>query len=57
MERVSRDCFTDGGALSEIMTLYDNVHVDGQPDSLQNKNSREHKSQQLVIKVSTSDIL
>ncbi|XP_052731141.1 DNA mismatch repair protein MSH3 isoform X2 [Vigna angularis] len=50
-EHVSRDCFIDGGALSEVMTLYDNMNVDGQPDSLQNKNLREHRSQQLVIKV------
>ncbi|BAT94198.1 hypothetical protein LR48_Vigan02g212900 [Vigna angularis] len=49
-EHVSRDCFIDGGALSEVMTLYDNMNVDGQPDSLQNKNLREHRSQQLVIK-------
>jgi len=56
VERLSRDCFTDGGALSEVMTLYENVHVDSLSDSTQSENSTEHRSQQL-IKVSTSNIL
>ncbi|KAK7357346.1 hypothetical protein VNO80_16630 [Phaseolus coccineus] len=50
VEHLSRDCFTDGGALSEVMTLYENVDVDSLSDSIQSKNSTEHRSQQLVIK-------
>lgn len=53
VERVSRDCFTAGGALAEVMTLYENMFVDNPSDSMQNNDSTENRSQQLVIKVST----
>lgn len=28
VERVSRDCFKDGGALAEVMSLYENMDED-----------------------------
>lgn len=33
VERCSRECFKDGGALAEVMTLYENM---GEDDSKQN---------------------
>ncbi|CAJ1977075.1 unnamed protein product [Sphenostylis stenocarpa] len=50
VERVSRDCFTDGGALSEVMTLFENMHLDSLSDSIESNDLTEHRSQQLVIK-------
>ncbi|XP_020222089.1 DNA mismatch repair protein MSH3 isoform X2 [Cajanus cajan] len=50
VERVSRDCFTGGGALAEVMTLYENMHVEGSSDSIQSNDLAENRSQQLVIK-------
>ncbi|RDY12800.1 DNA mismatch repair protein MSH3, partial [Mucuna pruriens] len=50
VERVSRDCFTDGGALAEVMTLYENMCVNSPSDSMQNNDMTENRSQQLVIK-------
>lgn len=61
MERASasRDCFTDGGALAEVMTLYENMDVesvDSPSDSIANNDLTEHRSQQMVAKVPTTDI-
>lgn len=50
VERVSRDCFSGGGTLAEVMTLYENMCVDSPSDSIQNNDLTEHRSQQLVIK-------
>ncbi|GAU15437.1 hypothetical protein TSUD_44740 [Trifolium subterraneum] len=50
VERASRDCFTDGGASAEVMTLYENMHVDSPPDSMQSNELAEHRSQQMVVK-------
>jgi len=55
VERASRDCFTDGGAFAEVMTLYENAHADS-PDSMQNNEMTELGSQQMVVKVPTTDI-
>jgi DNA mismatch repair protein MSH3 len=56
VERASRDCFTGGGAFAEVTTLYENMHVDSPPDSMQSNELTEHKSQQMVVKVPTTDI-
>lgn len=56
MERASRDCFTDGGALAEVVTLYENMCVDSSSDSMQGNELTEHKSQQMEVKVPTTDI-
>ncbi|XP_061369548.1 DNA mismatch repair protein MSH3 isoform X2 [Gastrolobium bilobum] len=50
VERTSRDCFTGGGALAEVMTVYENMHVDSPPDSMRSNDLSEHRSQQLVVK-------
>lgn len=49
VERASRDCFTNGGAFAEVMTLYENMHADS-PDSMQNNELTELGSQQMVVK-------
>ncbi|KEH43722.1 DNA mismatch repair protein MSH3 isoform X3 [Medicago truncatula] len=49
VERASRDCFTNGGAFAEVMTLYENTHADS-PDSMQNNELAELGSQQMVVK-------
>lgn len=51
MEHASLDCFTNGGALAEVMTLYENMHVDSSSDSMQSNNLTEHRSQEMVVKV------
>ncbi|KAJ1391065.1 P-loop containing nucleoside triphosphate hydrolase [Sesbania bispinosa] len=51
VERASRDCFTDGGALAEVMTLYENMGVDSPSDSMQSNELTEHSCQQLVVKI------
>lgn len=56
MERFSRDCFIDGGALAEVMTLYENMHIDSPSDSIQSNDLTENRSQKLIIKVSNNDI-
>lgn len=61
MERASasRDCFSDGGALAEVLKLYENMDVesvDSPSDSMQSNNLTEHRSQQMVVKVQTADI-
>ncbi|CAI8594822.1 unnamed protein product [Vicia faba] len=50
VERASRDCLTDGGALAEVMTLYENMCVDSPSDSMQGNELTEHKSQQMEVK-------
>ncbi|CAI8604502.1 unnamed protein product [Vicia faba] len=50
VERASRDCLTDGGALAEVMTLYENMCVDSPSDSMQGSELTEHKSQQMEVK-------
>ncbi|XP_058765907.1 DNA mismatch repair protein MSH3-like isoform X2 [Vicia villosa] len=50
VERASRDCFTDGGALAEVMTLYENMCVDSSSDSMQGNELTEHKTQQMEVK-------
>lgn len=32
VERTSRDCFSDGGALAEVMSLYENLSEDSRAD-------------------------
>lgn len=51
MERTSRDCFTNGGALAEVMTLYENMLLDSPSDSMESDDLTEHRSQQMVVKV------
>jgi hypothetical protein len=55
VERASRDCFTNGGAFAEVMTLYENMHADS-PHSMQNNELTELGSQQMVVKVPSTDI-
>ncbi|KAH1036319.1 hypothetical protein GLYMA_20G157600v4 [Glycine max] len=50
VERFSRDCFIDGGALAEVMTLYENMHIDSPSDSIQSNDLTENRSQKLIIK-------
>ncbi|KAK7279964.1 hypothetical protein RJT34_25026 [Clitoria ternatea] len=55
VEHVSRDCFADGGALAEVMTLYENMRVESASDmcvsdSMQSNDLTENRNQQLVIK-------
>ncbi|KAI5400496.1 Mismatch repair protein msh3, partial [Lathyrus oleraceus] len=50
VERASRDCFTDGGAFAEVITLYENMYVDSSSDSMQGNELTEHKSQQMEVK-------
>ena len=46
MERTSRDCFSDGGALAEVMSLYENLsedsRVDHQVDNVEVLEQRNH---------------
>nr|XP_025674572.1 DNA mismatch repair protein MSH3 isoform X2 [Arachis hypogaea] len=48
VERTSRDCFADGGALAEVLTLYENMGIGCSSDSMQNKDLTEHTNQPLV---------
>ncbi|CAL5197699.1 unnamed protein product [Lathyrus oleraceus] len=50
VERASRDCFTDGCAFAEVMTLYENMCVDSSSDSMRGNELTEHKSQQMEVK-------
>ncbi|XP_027365936.1 DNA mismatch repair protein MSH3 isoform X4 [Abrus precatorius] len=50
VEHVSRDCFATGGALAEVMTLYENMHVCSPSDSMQSNELTENSGQQVVIK-------
>ncbi|RZB44133.1 DNA mismatch repair protein MSH3 isoform X2 [Glycine soja] len=50
VERFSRDCFIDGGALAEVMTLYENMHIDSPSDSILSNDLTENRSQKLIIK-------
>lgn len=50
VEHASRDCFTDGGAFAEVMTLYENMCVDSPSDSMHSNELVEHRSQQTVAK-------
>lgn len=56
VERTSRDCFTGGGALTEVLTLYENMCVDNPSHSMQSNDLNEHRNQQLVVKVPTTNI-
>lgn len=56
MERASQDCFTNGGALAEVMTLYENMDIGSPSDPMQSNDLAEHRSQQLVVKVPNTDI-
>ena len=56
MERTSRDCFTDGGALAEVLTLYENMGVGSSPDPVQSNDLTEHINPQLVVKVPNTDV-
>ncbi|KAK7343678.1 hypothetical protein VNO77_12606 [Canavalia gladiata] len=49
-ERVSRDHFTDGGALAQVLTLYENIHAGSPSDAMQSNEMAGNRSQQLVIK-------
>ncbi|KAL4357775.1 hypothetical protein AHAS_Ahas09G0220400 [Arachis hypogaea] len=51
VERTSRDCFADGGALAEVLTLYENMGIGCSSDSMQNKDLTEHTNQPLVKEV------
>ncbi|MED6124949.1 Mismatch repair protein msh3, partial [Stylosanthes scabra] len=50
VERSSRDRFADGGALAEVLTLYENMGIACSSDSMQSKDLTEHTNQQLVVK-------
>ncbi|XP_057427626.1 DNA mismatch repair protein MSH3 isoform X2 [Lotus japonicus] len=50
VERASRDCFTGGGALAEVLTLYENMCVDSPSHSMQSNDLNEQSNQQLVVK-------
>lgn len=51
MERVSRDCFIDGGALAEVMTLYEKMDdcTNSVDDSMQNAEVTEQENRHLAI--------
>lgn len=46
MEHVSRDCFKDGSALAEVMSLYENIDKD---------NLAEHNNPETVLVGQKSD--
>ncbi|KAF7813276.1 DNA mismatch repair protein MSH3 isoform X1 [Senna tora] len=50
VERASRDCFTDGGALAEVVSSYENTDADSPSDPMQSSELTEHESRQLAIK-------
>lgn len=52
MEHVSRDCFKDGSALAEVMSLYENISQDNLADH-HNPDTGfiEQKTDHLAIKV------
>lgn len=51
-ERVSCDCFKDGGALAEVMTLYENIDEDNsEHGSKKNSKIVEDRNHNLAIMV------
>lgn len=52
MERTSRDCFSDGGALAEVMSLYENLSEDSRADhQVENKDVMKQGNVCLAIEV------
>jgi DNA mismatch repair protein MSH3 len=52
VERVSRDCFSDGGALADVMSLYENMIEDNLGDNeKQMTDAKEQGSCHLAIEV------
>lgn len=52
MEHASRDCFKDGGALAEVMSLCEKVNEDSLENQLEeNTNYTNMGSHQLAIEV------
>ncbi|XP_054786592.1 DNA mismatch repair protein MSH3 isoform X2 [Prosopis cineraria] len=50
VERASRDCFANGGALAEVASLYENMDVDSPSEPMQGNELNEHGNCQLSIK-------
>lgn len=51
VERASRDCFNDGGALAEVMSLYENMAEAKAEDSEKEVGWTEHGNNHLDIEV------
>lgn len=52
VERTSRDCFSDGGALAEVMSLYENLSEDSRADhQVDNTEVMEQENHCLAIEV------
>lgn len=52
MERESRDCFKNGGALAEVVTLYENMDEESSLDHpKQNSEAIERGDRRLAIEV------
>ncbi|XP_034711126.1 DNA mismatch repair protein MSH3 isoform X3 [Vitis riparia] len=50
VERTSRDCFSDGGALAEVMSLYENLSENSRADhQVDNTKVMEHENHCLAI--------
>ncbi|KAI4351764.1 hypothetical protein L6164_006086 [Bauhinia variegata] len=50
VEHASRDCFTDGGALAEVVASYENMGMGNQTDTMQSHELSDYRNHQLVIK-------
>ncbi|KAJ7969977.1 DNA mismatch repair protein MSH3 [Quillaja saponaria] len=49
VEHASRDCFTDGGALAEVMSMFENLNMLNSTDPAEGKELTEHGNHQLAI--------
>lgn len=53
VERASRDCFGDGGAIAEIMSSYENMGVDSPTNPTQSDELKENRNDHVAITVLT----
>ncbi|OIW12510.1 hypothetical protein TanjilG_04674 [Lupinus angustifolius] len=50
VERASQDCFANGGALADVMALFENMDAGSPSDPMKSNDLAECRSQQLVVK-------